>query len=112
MIEDVEHFRAKLQAQGLREPEVTMEREVDLPGAETTQNVAPQVAVEPVWRYRKCGAIEAFTARIAGSVEIQRLTWHDVRPVERILKDKIGGQRRSLEKNTVRRPGAEEHACD
>src|SRR5580658_8652286 len=31
MIEDVERFRTKLQAQAFRHPELTMEREVDLP---------------------------------------------------------------------------------
>ena len=36
MIEYVERFRAKLQAQALRHPELTMERKVDLPRAETT----------------------------------------------------------------------------
>ena len=36
MIEYVERFRAKLQDQSLRHPELTMEREVDLPRAEAT----------------------------------------------------------------------------
>ena len=36
MIEDVERFRAKLEAQTLRHPELTMKREVDLPRAKTT----------------------------------------------------------------------------
>src|ERR1700722_2820236 len=36
MIEDVKCFRAKLQTQALRYPELTMEREVDLPRAKTT----------------------------------------------------------------------------
>ena len=40
MIEDVERFRAKLQAQALGHPELTMERKVDLPRAETAQHVA------------------------------------------------------------------------
>jgi hypothetical protein len=119
MIEDVERFRAELQAQALGQPEFPMEREVDLPRAETTQNVAAKVAVEPVWWNRKRSAIEALAARKAGPVEIQRLTWHDVRPasiiigaVARIREDKIGRQRRSREKDTVCRPVAEEQARD
>src|ERR1700730_15591111 len=88
-----------------------MEREIDLPCAETTQNVAAKVAVEPVGWNRERGAIEAPAAWKTGSIEIQGLTWDDVRPVA-IIDEKIGRQRRSREKDTICHPVAEKQACD
>ena len=80
MIEEVERFRAKLHAQAFGKPEFTMKGKIDLPRPKTTQNVAPKIAVKTAGWNRKRGAIQALAARKAGSIEIQRLTWHDVRP--------------------------------
>ena len=85
-----------------------MEREVDLPRAETADNVAAKIAVAAGGWNRKRGAIEGFAAWKTWFIEIQGLAGHNVRPVTMTIGDEIGRQRGSGEKDAVCGPVAEE----
>src|SRR5580693_2122771 len=77
MIQDIESFSSKLQADVFSKREFPMQRKVNLPRSKSTKNVATELAPGVGWR-DECGAVEALTARIFRSVEIQRLDWRQV----------------------------------
>ena len=79
VIEQVESFGSKLQGHAIGHWELAVQGEVGLPGAKTAQNVSTKIADGDAVRrrYKRLG-IEALSAWVSRSVEIQRLPGNQV----------------------------------
>ena len=117
MVQEIERFGAELQADAFPQREFTMKRKGDLPRTESAQNIAPKIALDfgsgqgSGWSSER-GEIETLATGILGSIEIQRLSRHQVRTNVRTPDIQIRRKRGPCEKDTVSRPVAKQDCRD
>src|SRR5262249_7089533 len=107
MIQNVEHLGAKLQLDFLSNRKVTVHREIPLGCAESSQHIAPQVAITKrsergriKRRIRERSRVDRLAAGILRSIKIEGLPGNDIRPNIRVstvdgVKIDVGNVNRS-----------------
>ena len=88
MVEEVEELASETKPYSLGELNLPLKRDIGLPGSETPQYVAAEIALLPCGRWSKGSRIERFAAGILRAIEYKRHSWHYVRA--RIQRDAVG----------------------
>jgi len=111
VVEDVEELGPETQPQFLGDVKLPLERKICLPGPETPQYIAPEIALLPYGRCGKGRIVENLAAGILRPIKHKRYSWVYVRAGTQgnsVSKENPGnnvnGGRRSGQNKAVKRP--------
>ena len=114
VVEEVEELASETKPHLLGEMKLPLKRDIGLPGSETPQHIAAEIALLPGGRWSKCCWIERLAAGILRPIEHKRHSGHYVRA--RVQRDAVGEfksanhihrRSRPRENEAIHRPAAQ-----